>query len=131
MYDPAGSLVRGGSRVAGLSRPLRRLVAQNRVLFWRDSFHRTPAYYVRLQPPFMLESASGRRKVELTRMQEGEGCEVLAFEGVCEQGFRYRLEIKAQIRSGRGVQYTGMLRWVKEARSDSDYAVCYEMIIWR
>jgi len=140
-----GSLIGGESPIANLSRPLWDLVKQGRVLFWRDSQLWTPAYYITLRTPFLLESASGRRRVQMRRKQEEEGSNRLVFEGVCEQGFVYTLSITARVavttrrwawgrqqRSGRRrVEYTGMLNWVKKPETTADYGVDYEMLLWR
>lgn len=139
-----GSLIGGDSPVADLSRPLRALVRQGRVLFWRDARLRTPAYYITLRTPFLLESASGRRKVRMQRKQEEEESNRLVFEGTCSQGFLYTLSITARVavttrrwgwgrdgRGGRSVEYTGMLNWVKKPETPVDYGVDYEMLLWR
>lgn len=134
-----GSLIGGDSPITDLSGPLRDLVKRGRVLFWRDVEFRTPAYYVNLRTPFLLESASGRRRVRMRRKQEEEGGDRLVFEGVCKQGFVYTLSITAQVaettrRWGIGrrtVEYTATLNWVKRPQSDTDYGVDYEMILWR
>ena len=140
-YDPMGSLIGGDSPIKDLSEPLRDLVKRGRVLFWRDVKLQTPAYYINLRTPFILESASGRRKVRMRRKQEEEDGDRLVFEGVCEQGFVYTLSITARVvsvhrwRKGRWtkrtVEYTAMLNWVKRPQSDTDYGVDYEMMLWR
>lgn len=139
-----GSLIGGESPIADLSGPLRALVKQGRVLFWQDTRLRTPAYYINLRTPFLLESASGRRKVRMRRKQEEEGSNRLVFEGVCEQGFKYMLTIKADKtnrvsasrwgwgrRTRRMVVYIGVLNWVKQPASEMDYGVDYEIMLWQ
>lgn len=136
-----GSLIGGDSQIVDLSHPLRNLVKQNRVLFWQDAQLRRPAYYITLRPPFLLESASGNRQVQLRRKQEEESGDQLVFEGMCDQGFQYTLTIRAQMvsthrwdwrrRTQQAIEYMGGLNWVKNPQSDTDYGVDYEMTLWR
>lgn len=137
------SLIGGESPIANLTRPLQNLVKQGRVMFWRDAQQRIPAYYMNLRTPFLLESVSGHRKVKMRRKQEKEGSNRLVFEGVCLQGFVYTLSITARVvvttqewtwkrlRSGRSVEYTAMLNWVKKPQTPADYGVDYAMMLWR
>lgn len=157
-YDAGAAVVGGESPVQQLSRPLRRLVKRGEVLFWRDSFLRgDPRYSLRLTPPFVLSQLRGDKKtVALERVQEEEGRDRLVFRGVCKRGFLYSVMVRTDegkrivegdtvVSVGRGVEpgwgmcgrrkgkrrYVLELRWIKAARGEDDYAVDYEMWLYR
>ena len=94
----------------------------------------------------------------MTRVQEEERCDQLVFQGVCRQGFIYTATVRANNnrqtvendvtvsvwrRLGQRwrwrlcekrrmkQQYIMQMRWIKAVKRDDDYAVDYEMWLYR
>jgi len=143
--------VGGLSPVRRLSGSLRGLVGREEVLFWRSArYQGKPAYSLRLTPPFGLKHLTlGADMVVLERVREKESKDRLVFGGRCRQGFEYSVvvqERKTGIRlvegecvvretpkrkRKRGHVYVMNVRWIKQAKHAGDYAVDYELMLYR
>jgi hypothetical protein len=125
-------MVGGGSPVAGLIRPLRRLVQRETVRFWSAESRQHGGYHLRLVPPFGIKGGIIPGTVVLRRDREQEESGMLAFRGECERGFRYKVWITAHRCPQRpAVRHRMELGWIKHAEHEDDYAIEYELIMYR
>ncbi len=131
-HDPDAPLVGGRSPVPGLVPKLRWLVRQGTVRFWSIQNRVDEGYHLRLVPPFSIEGGSIPGKVMLRRDKEQEGERMLAFRGECGRGFRYKVNVTVH-RSPRHlhVRHQLELGWTKRAEGEDDYAIEYELILYR
>jgi hypothetical protein len=129
-YDAAGSVVSGGSRIVGLVPELKGLVRRRVVLFWHDRAKTRAAYHVQLLPPYSIRRVACDYSIPLARVRTQESPKLLAFEGVCEQGFVYKAMLHSLRERGMQV-YVLNLTWIKQAQNAGDYATEYQQYLYR